>query len=94
MVAGISISPRFIPCQPDDSAMTGWHIARRLDWDDPGRFEIVLLDVWTDDRGSFWNVWRAGGSKPESPEQWEFRTRIAGFRCMPDEPIELTATRH
>lgn len=94
MVAAASVSPRFIPCHADDEMRSGFHIARRHDWNDPGRVEVVWLDVWHEDDGTRFAVWRCGGSKPENPMEWEFQIRIAGIRSMPAEPLALPAIVH
>lgn len=94
MSAGITVSPRFVPCHDGDEMRSGWHVGRRLDWDDPGRFEVVWLDVQEDEDGFSLGVWRAGTSKPEHPYEWAFQVRIGGFRSMPAEPLELSATVH
>lgn len=86
--------PLFVPCQPEDEMRSGWHIARRHDWQDPARSEVVYLEVWEDARGFDFALWRVGGSKPENPMDWAFQVRIVGPRGMQDEPLDLNATRH
>lgn len=94
MSAAVSVSPRFIECDPDDDMRSGFHVARRHDWTDAGRLEVVFLDVEHEDDGTRFAVWRCGGSKPENPMEWEFQTRIAGVRAMPADPLDLLATVH
>lgn len=91
MSAAASLSPRFVPCHPNDEMRAGFHIARRHDWEDPQRFEVVWLEVWDEGTETRFNLWRCGGSKPENPMDWAFQLRIGGFRSMPEDPMELKA---
>lgn len=88
------VAPFFVPVRLEDEARSGWHLGRRHDWADSGREEIVWLDV-QEHGGECWlSVWRAGGGKPESPEDWTFSLRVGGVRSTPDETLDLIATRH
>lgn len=87
-------APWFVTLEPDDPIASGYHLGRRRDWDDQGREEIVFLLVDHDEDGWRWSVWRCGGGKPEDPAEWFFTLRLGGIRSMPDETLDLEATRH
>ena len=88
------VAPWFAPVQAADPMQAGFHLGRRLDWDDSGRQELVFLDVFELDGSWTYAVYRCGSRKPEHPGEWEFTLRVGGIRSMPDEPLDLTATRH
>lgn len=86
-------TPRLVAVHEDDAIRSGFHVARRFDWEDKQRLEVVWLDVWHEGETVRLNVWRCGGSKPEDPQDWEFQMRITGIHA-PHEMIDLEATRH
>lgn len=88
------VAPWFTPVQAADPMQAGFHLGRRRDWSDSGRQELVWLDVFEVDGAWTYAVYRCGSRKPEHPGEWEFTLRVSGIRSMPEEPIELTATRH
>lgn len=94
MARANTVSPRLTPCLEDDEARPGFHIARRNDWSDPGRFEVIALLPEEVNGHWEWHVWRCGGARPDRADQWQFQVRISGFRSGPEKMLELTATRH
>jgi hypothetical protein len=74
--------------------VSGYHIARRHEWADSGRQELVWLEVDELDGEWTWSVWRCGAGKPEDPMEWEFTLRVGGIRSMPAETLDLEATWH
>lgn len=87
-------TPWFTPVDSETMMVTGYHLGRRRDWDDAGRQELVYLLIEEHDGEWNYGVWRCGGGKPEHPGDWDFTLRVGGIRCMPEDPLDLVATRH
>jgi hypothetical protein len=84
-------TPWFVPVLPDDEMRTGYHLARRHEWADPRRLELVWLEVWSDGPDDWFAIARCGNGKVEDPMQWEFCARVVGIDTPSEETLDLDA---